>query len=259
MHQDRRFGGIARLYGPAVLDYFSRAQVVIIGVGGVGSWVVEAMARSGIGALTLIDLDHIAESNINRQIQALEPDLGKAKVQALAERVRLINPKAQVQTLEAFVEPPTIASLLATPADFYFDCIDGSRNKAALLAFLKAESRPFIALGAAGGLLDPTRIRIADLSQTVQDPLLAKTRKLLRDHFGFPAQPARRMGVPCVFSDEPKTSRADIPDTQCENLTRKTPGLNCGGFGSVVTVTASFGMVAASYGLNMLAARVTAH
>jgi tRNA A37 threonylcarbamoyladenosine dehydratase len=249
--RDRRFGGIARLYGAAALERFGRARVCVLGVGGVGSWAVEGLARSGIGNLLLIDLDHIAESNVNRQLQALEADFGKAKVQALAERIAQIDSGARVDTLETFAEADNLAQLLPDDLDFVLDCIDGYRNKAALIAHCKRHRLPLVTVGGAGGIIDPTRIRVADLSRTEQDPLLAKTRKLLRSEYAFPRNPKRRFEVPCVYSDEQRT----FPDQAGGCATGGPPGsgLNCGGYGSVVTVTATFGLTAVSRVLQKLA------
>jgi tRNA A37 threonylcarbamoyladenosine dehydratase len=251
--RDRRFGGIARLYGAAALERFGQARVCVLGVGGVGSWAVEALARSGIGKLLLIDLDHIAESNVNRQLQALEPDFGKAKVQALAERITLIDSGTRVDTLEGFAEPDNLAQLIPKDLDFVLDCIDGYRNKAALIAHCRRRKLPLVTAGGAGGILDPTRIRIADLSRTEQDPLLSKTRKLLRSDYGFPRNPKRRFEVPCVYSDEMRI----LPSRTggCSTDEAPGPGLNCGGYGSVVTVTAAFGFAAVSRVLQKLAAQ----
>ena len=251
--RERRFGGLARLYGNGALARFRRARVAVAGVGGVGSWAVEGLARSGIGQLLLIDLDHIAESNVNRQIQALEPDFGKAKVQALAERIALIDSGTRVDCLETFAEPDNLAQLIPDDLDFLLDCIDGYRNKAALIAHCRRRRIPLITVGGAGGIVDPTRIRIADLSRTEQDPLLAKTRKLLRTDFGFPRNPKRRFEVPCVFSDEARITPEQAGG--CDTGGTPGSGLNCGGYGSVVTVTATFGFAAVSRVLGKLSGK----
>lgn len=241
---ERRFGGIARVYGQAVLERFAGAQVLVAGVGGVGSWAVEALARSGIGALTLIDLDHIAESNINRQLHAIEPDLGKAKVVAMAERIAQINPACRVECRETFLEPDNIASLVPSGIDFVADCIDNFRVKAALIAHCRRYKIRIVTVGGAGGRTDPSQIRLADLSRTEQDPLLSRTRKLLRQDFNFPRNPKRRFGVSCVYSVEQQRSPA---------CAFHDSSLNCAGFGSVMTVTAAMGLFAVSLVLNRLA------
>jgi tRNA A37 threonylcarbamoyladenosine dehydratase len=199
----RRFGGIARLYGPLALDRFEHAHVAVIGIGGVGSWVAEALARSAIGRLTLIDLDNVAESNTNRQIHALDGNYGKAKVTAMAERIALIDPACRVTEIEDFIEPDNMDRLLGPGFDFVVDAIDSVRTKVALIAWCVAHGQPLITVGGAGGQLDPTRLRIDDLAQTIQDPLLSKVRAQLRKAHGFPRGPKARFKVPAVYSDEP--------------------------------------------------------
>nr|WP_240648084.1 tRNA threonylcarbamoyladenosine dehydratase [Pararobbsia silviterrae] len=194
---------MARLYGPAALDRFEHAHVAVIGIGGVGSWVAEALARSAIGRLTLIDLDNVAESNTNRQIHALDGNYGKAKVTAMAERIRLIDPACRVTEIEDFIEPDNMDRLLGGGFDFVVDAIDSVRTKVALIAWCVAHRQPLITVGGAGGQLDPTRLRIDDLAQTIQDPLLSKVRAQLRKAHGFPRGPKARFKVPAVYSDEP--------------------------------------------------------
>lgn len=250
---ERRFGGVARLYGVQALARFRTAHVCVVGIGGVGSWSVEALARSGVGALTLVDLDHVAESNLNRQIHALEATLGQAKIEAMAERVQQINPDCRLTLVDDFIEPDNLDVLLGAmpPVDYLVDAIDGVRAKTALLAWCRHHNWPVVTAGAAGGQMDPTMIRVADLSRTVQDPLLAKVRGQLRKSRGFPKDPKRKFGIEAVYSEEPLR----YPDTACTTPTGGgTAGLNCAGFGSAVTVTASFGLVAASVVLRRLAA-----
>lgn len=244
---DRRFSGIARLYGTQGLARFQAAHVGVVGVGGVGSWVAEAFARSAIGKMTLIDLDHVAESNINRQIQALSSTLGQAKVVALAERVAQINPRCEVISIEDFITPDNLPELIKAPQfDFVVDAIDSVKAKAALLAFCRAESIPIVTVGGAGGQIDPTRIEVRDLSRTEQEPLLASVRRRLRQNYGFP-RGAKKFGIDAVFSTEPLTFPT-VCDTQVDGIT----GLNCAGFGSAMVVTASFGMCAAALVLRKL-------
>ena len=253
MDYQRRFGGIARLYGQSGLERFARSHVAVIGVGGVGSWAVEALARSGIGQLTLIDLDHVAESNVNRQLPALDGEFGKAKVVVMAQRVRAINPNCRVDAVEAFIEADSLASVTDGGYSYVMDCIDNFRIKAALIAACRRQRVSLITVGGAGGQTDPTRIRLADLSRSEQDPLLSKTRKLLRREYGFPSNLKRRFEIPCVYSLEQQR----YPDAQgeaCpERPTAMEGSLNCGGFGSAMTVTASFGLVAVSHVLKQLA------
>ncbi len=241
---ERRFGGVARLYGRPALDRFLAAHVCVIGVGGVGSWAAEALARSGVGRLTLIDLDHIAESNTNRQIHALGDEYGKAKVQAMAERVLAINPACRVNAVEEFVEPDNLTELLDRGYDFVLDAIDQTRVKAALVAWCKARGVRLVTTGSAGGQTDPARIKVDDLSRTIQDPLAARVRSLLRKEYGFPKDAKKKFGVECVFSEEPlKYPAAEA----CAAGQGSAPaGLSCAGFGSSVCVTATFGLVATS-------------
>ncbi len=252
MDPDRRFGGIARLYGDDGLARLARASVCVVGVGGVGSWAVEALARSGVGGITLIDLDHVAESNINRQLHALDDTLGRAKVQVLAERIGAINPACRVEAVEEFVETDNLERLLGADHHYVIDCIDAWRTKAALIAHCRRRRIHLVTVGAAGGQVDPLRVRMADLSRTLHDPLLAKTRKALRREYGFSRNPKRRFEVPAVYSME--QSRFPAPDGGVcrERRGRVLQGLNCVGYGAVMTVTATFGLVAVSHVLERL-------
>ncbi len=252
LNNERRFGGIARLYGQQALQRFSDSHVAVIGVGGVGSWAVEALARSGIGTLTLYDLDHIAESNVNRQLHAIEGNFGKAKVAVLAERVLTINPHCQVNPVELFIDQTTFGMLLDGGFDYVIDCVDNFRVKTALIAFCRSNKIPVITVGGAGGQTDPTRIRLADLSRSEQDPLLAKCRKLLRKEYGFSSNTKRRFNIPCVFSSEQQCYPDAQGDVCLERPSDIESSLNCGGYGSVMTVTASFGLVAVSYVLRRI-------
>lgn len=241
---NRRFGGVERLYGTEALQRFRRAHVCVVGIGGVGSWAAEALARSAIGRITLIDLDHVAESNTNRQIHALGDEFGKAKVVAMAERIRAINPVCEVATIEEFVELDNLDALLGAGYDYIVDAIDQTRTKAAIIAWCKAHAVDLVTTGSAGGQLDPARIKVADLSRTIQDPLAARVRALLRKNYNFPRDLKKKFGVECVFSDEPLTY--PVGDLACDVDEGGITGLNCAGFGSSVCVTACFGMVAAS-------------
>lgn len=253
---ERRFGGIGRLYGARALARFRQAHVCVIGVGGVGSWVVEALARSAVGQLTLIDLDNVAESNINRQIQALTDTIGQAKIAALAERVARINPFCRVTQVEDFITPDNLAQMVGVEHyDYVIDAIDSARSKAALIAFCRARAIPLITIGSAGGQTDPTQIDVRDLSKTEQEPLLKKVRKMLRTEHGFPRGIKNKFNVDAVFSMEP----LKFPDSEeaCSvdgDERAGVTGLNCAGFGSSMVVTASFGMIAAAHLLRKLAA-----
>ena len=250
---DRRFGGIARLYGEAALLRFRRAHVCVVGLGGVGSWAAEALARSGAGRLTLIDLDHVAESNVNRQIHALENELGRPKVSAMADRIRSINPECGVVEIEEFVSSDNVHTLIDQDHDFVIDAVDSTRAKAALIARCAASGVPVIVVGGAGGRVDPTRIRVGDLARTEHEPLLAKVRRRLRHEYGFPRGERASFGIEAVFSDEPVRYPADRD--RCDTLGDAAPlmGLACAGYGSSVCVTAAFGLVAVARVLQRLA------
>jgi tRNA threonylcarbamoyladenosine dehydratase len=254
---ERRFGGVGRLYGAAALRYFQQAHVCVIGVGGVGSWAVEALARSAIGAITMIDLDNLAESNVNRQIHALTDTLGKAKVTALATRIAQINPFCKVTEIEDFITPDNLEQMLGTQHyDYVIDAIDNVRAKTALIAYCREKGIRLITIGSAGGQIDPTRIEVCDLCRTEQEPLLAKVRKRLRAQYGFPRGTKNKFGIDAVFSTEalrfPETAEScavDEDKMQQQGVT----GLNCAGFGSAMVVTASFGLVAVAQVLRKLA------
>jgi len=248
----RRFGGIARLYGERALERFRAAHVCVIGVGGVGSWIVEALARSAVGHLTLIDLDNVAESNINRQLQALSSTIGMPKIEALKERIAQINPSCRVTLVEDFIDPENIETMIAGKGfDYVVDAIDGVKSKAALIAYCSARKLPLIVIGGAGGQLDPTRIEVRDLARTEQEPLLKKVRKILRAQYGFAKGEKNKYHIDAVFSMEP-LRYPDAGDV-CAIDANGVTGLNCAGFGSSMVVTATFGMVAAGHLLRKLA------
>jgi tRNA A37 threonylcarbamoyladenosine dehydratase len=245
---DLRFGGIRRLYGSRAMERFRSAHVVVVGVGGVGSWTVEALARSGIGKLTLIDLDDVCVSNINRQLHALDGTVGRPKVEVLAERCRAIHPEIEIVADTAFVTPTNLAERIPEDADHLVDAIDTVVAKTALIAWCKRRKLPITVTGAAGGQTDPLQIKVTDLARTEQDPLAARTRQSLRRDYGFSRNPKRKFGVDCVYS----TEQLRYPHPNGEVCATK-PGddgsrrLDCAtGFGASVMVTASFGMVAAS-------------
>ena len=249
---ERRFGGIARLYGAPALARFRASHVCVIGVGGVGSWVAEALARSAIGHITMIDLDNVAESNVNRQIHALTDTIGQAKVTALAERIAQINPFCRVSQIEDFITPDNLDDMVGLRGyDYVIDAIDDVRAKTALIAYCRANAIPLITIGGAGGQVDPTKIEVRDLCRTEQEPLLAKVRKRLRSEHGFPRGTKNKFGIDAVFSTEPLRQ----PDSgeACDVDGQGVTGLNCAGFGSAMVVTASFGLVAAAQVLRRLA------
>lgn len=254
----RRFSGVPRIYGNNAYQRFQQAHICVIGLGGVGSWVVEGLVRSGIGTITLIDMDHVAESNINRQCQATDQTIGQAKTQALAERIASINPQCQVNCEDTFIDADNEAELLQPNGKktyhWVIDCIDSFRTKASLIAYCRRNKIKLLTIGGAGGMIDPTKIRIADLSRTLQDPLLAKTRKLLRQDYSFPTNPARRFSIPCVFSEEPLLYPDGQGGVSFSKPSGQQSGLNCaGGFGSSVCVTAPMGFFAAGFVLQKLA------
>jgi tRNA A37 threonylcarbamoyladenosine dehydratase len=252
---ERRFGGIRRLYGAQALEQFRQAHVCVLGIGGVGSWAAEALARSAIGQLTLIDMDHVAESNINRQLHALNSTLGMAKVQVMLERIGQINPECTVHAIEEFLTVENLDTLLAPGFDYIIDCIDGFRTKARLIAHCKRNKQRIITVGGAGGQTDPGRIRVVDLSRTEHDALFSKTRKLLRSDYGFTRNLKRRFDVPCVYSEEnPLFPATDGTISGAKPDHQTLGGLSCaGGLGSAMTVTASFGLFAAAHVLRKLA------
>lgn len=248
MDADRRFGGLERLYGIAGAQRIRGAHVAVIGIGGVGSWAAEALARSGVGRLTLIDLDHVAESNINRQIHALETTLGQAKVLAMRDRIAQINPDCVVQCIEEFVEPDNWPDLLPAGVDAVIDACDQVRAKTAMAAWALRSKTIFITVGAAGGKRLAHQVDIEDLSKTTHDPLLAQLRYRLRREHGA-ARDAKKIGVPCVFSRESVRQ----PDASCDVEGDGT--LNCSGYGSLVSVTATFGQCAAGWVMNEISVR----
>jgi tRNA A37 threonylcarbamoyladenosine dehydratase len=242
----RRFGGLERLYGVAGAAAIRAGHVAVVGVGGVGSWAAEALARSGVGAITLIDLDHIAESNINRQIHALGSTLGQAKVQAMRERILQINPACAVHCVEEFAEPDNWPQLLPPGVGAVIDACDQVKAKVAMAVWAMRSKTLFVSAGAAGGKRLAHKVDIDDLAHTTHDPLLAQLRYRLRKSHGAPRE-GKKIGVACVFSREAVAP----PDASCALEGDGT--LNCHGYGSVVSVTATFGQCAAGWILDRLA------
>jgi len=243
---ERRFGGLRRLHGSAAYERLRVARFAVIGIGGVGSWAAEALARSGVAALALFDLDHVAESNINRQIHALGRTLGQAKVEAMRERVADIHPGCVVQAVDEFIDEANVADLLgAQPLDGVIDACDQVRAKAAVAAWGQMHGIPVVSVGAAGGKVWPHQVEIADLADVTHDPLLASVRQRWRQRHGG----ARKgpMGLRCVFSRE---AVRPPQDAACDAQAAGDGTLNCHGYGSSVTVTATFGLVAASALIN---------
>lgn len=242
---ERRFGGLRRLHGDAAYARIRAARIAVIGLGGVGSWAAEALARSGVAALILVDLDHVAESNINRQVQALGSTLGMAKAQALRERIRDIHPGCEVAAIEEFASAENWPALLGgATVDAVIDACDQPRAKAALAAWSRASGTPLVIAGAAGGKRLPQEVRAVDLAEATHDPLLASLRQRLRKEHGAPRSGA--MGLRCIYSREAVHRPASGDDCELDG------SLNCHGYGSSVTVTATFGMVAAAEALRLL-------
>lgn len=251
---EHRFGGIARLVGAHGLQRLRAAHVCVVGIGGVGSWTVEALARSGVGALTLIDLDEVCVTNINRQLHALDGTVGRAKVDVMAERVRLINPECRVTPVAEFFTEANAARLLAPDFSFVVDAIDSVSNKCRLLALCRERKLPVVSCGAAGGRLDATGVRVADLADVTHDRLLSEVRKRLRKEHGFPPL-GKKLGVPCVFSPETPVE-PEPPACAAEGHgSEAPPRLNCEwGYGSATFVTGTFGFAAAGWVVRRLAA-----
>lgn len=262
---ERRFGGSRRLYGGAGAERLFGAHVVVVGLGGVGSWAAEALVRAGVGEITLIDLDHIGESNINRQLHARSDTLGQAKVEAMRDRALAINPGVKLHLVDDFVTPQNWAGMAApwlVPGQSrlaVLDACDAVAAKTCMAAWALQHGVLHIAVGAAGGKRLAHQVQIADLSETTHDPLLAQLRYRLRKHHGAGRQGA--MGVPCVFSREAVAPPAapevcgvgEVGPVPNEALPGTDHSLNCHGYGSSVAVTATFGLCAAGWVMEQLA------
>ena len=248
----QRFGGTQRLYGNQQTTLLSQAHFCVVGIGGVGSWVAEALARTAIGEVTLIDLDDICVTNTNRQIHALQNTVGDAKVDAMAERIKQISPDCKVNCIEDFVTPENVSEYLTAQMHYVIDATDSVNAKAAMIAHCKRNKIPVITIGGAGGQTDPTQIKVADLTKTIQDPLAAKLRSQLRRFYRFSTNPKRRFAVDCVFSTEQlRYPQKDGNVCTTKNLQDGSVKLDCNsGFGAAVTVTATFGFVAVSRAIN---------
>ena len=253
---DQRFGGIARLYGSDGLARLQAAHVAVVGIGGVGSWVAEALARSGVGELSLFDLDDVCITNTNRQVHALQGAVGRAKVEVMAERIHAINPACRVHAVADFVTRDNLAELITPQLDMVIDCIDSVAAKAALIAWCKRRKIAIVTTGGAGGQIDPTRVQVVDLNKTFNDPLAAKVRSTLRRDYGFSRTPGKHYSVPCVFSSEQlRYPKPDGTVCQAKGFVGEGVKLDCaGGFGAVMMVTASFGMAAAARTIDKLVA-----
>ncbi|MEI2417437.1 tRNA threonylcarbamoyladenosine dehydratase [Orrella sp. JC864] len=260
---ERRFGGLARLYGPGAPERLRAARIAVVGLGGVGSWTAEALARCGVGRLALIDLDHIAESNINRQVHALSATLGQAKVQAMAERIAGIHPACRVACVDDFLTPGNAAQLLDPSLDMVIDCTDQAAAKVAMILLARQRRQPLVVCGGAGGKTDALALRAGDLSESTHDALLARLRNILRKQHGYPkpaaakaGKPGRvpRMGVRVLWVEQP----AILPSVWTAGIQADDAapqGLSCAGYGSVVTVTAAMGLAAANMALRQVLAQ----
>ncbi|GHB98430.1 tRNA threonylcarbamoyladenosine dehydratase [Cerasicoccus arenae] len=247
-----RFGGIGRLYGAAGLEKLRSLHACVVGVGGVGSWSVEALARTGIGQLTLIDLDDVCLSNVNRQLPALDGEVGKLKIDVLAARTRLINPECQVNAEATFFTDSTVDRLLGQGFDVVIDAIDAVSNKCRLIAECRQRRIPIVTVGGAGGRKNPSAVKVDDLSRAIGDPLLAKVRRQLRRDFEFPRERRWKFKVPCVYSDEPVV----FPWGDGTVCATKEKGaalrLNCDqGFGTASFVTGTMGFTAAAVAVDV--------
>ena len=249
---ETRFGGIARLYGAEQANWLRQAHFCVIGIGGVGTWVAEALARSGVGSLTLVDLDDICTTNTNRQIHAMSSTVGTAKVEAMAERILAINPDCQVQQIEDFVTVDNLHDMFGDRHDSKFDvivdAIDSIQAKTALIAYCKRNKFPIVVTGGAGGQTDPSQIQFGDLAKTTHDPLLSKVRNQLRRDFNFSKNPKRKFGVDCVFSTEQlQYPQSDGTVCAIKVSAEGSMRLDCNmGFGAATMITGTFGFFAAS-------------
>jgi len=252
MNLSERFGGTQRLFGQQETQRLSECHYVVVGIGGVGSWAAEALARSAVGNITLIDLDDICISNTNRQVHALTGTVGQLKVEAMADRIRLINPYCNVTPVADFITPDNIADLISQGVDGVIDAIDSIKPKAALIAYCRRNKIKLVSTGGAGGQTDPTKIQVDDLSRTTHDPLAARTRNILRRQYRFPAAEKGKFNVDCVYS----TEQLVYPQEDGTVCASKPGGgssvrLDCAtGFGASMMVTASFGLAAAAHIIN---------
>ncbi|AYH02519.1 tRNA cyclic N6-threonylcarbamoyladenosine(37) synthase TcdA [Pectobacterium parmentieri] len=253
----QRFGGTARLYGQQALALFSQAHVCVIGIGGVGSWAAEALARTGIGAITLIDMDDVCVSNTNRQIHALRQHTGQSKTEVMAERILAINPECHVTCVDDFISAENVAELLDQNFSYVIDAIDSVRPKAALLSYCRRYKIPVVTTGGAGGQIDPTRIEVVDLAKTIQDPLAAKLRERLKHDFNVVKNSKGKLGIDCVFSSEPLVyPQPDGSVCASRSTADGAMRMDCAsGFGAATMVTATFGFVAVSHALKKMIAK----
>jgi len=254
VEEKERFGGIDRLYGAGATDIFANSHVIVAGIGGVGSWTAEALARSGIGEITLIDLDDVCVTNINRQLHALDGTVGEPKIDVMAERIYRINPECKVNLIHDFLTPKNLDDIIDTNADVMVDAIDAAMVKATLIAHCNYRKLHIITVGSAGGKSDPRLITTEDLSRTKNDPLAAKVRGTLRNRFNFSRNPASRFSVECVYSTEQiKYPNPDGSVGGKKYIQDGVTRMDCSaGFGAATMVTGTFGFIAASRALERI-------
>lgn len=259
MSSSNRFSGISRLYGINGHKALLNSHVVVVGIGGVGSWAAEALARTNVGIITLIDLDDVSETNINRQLHAMSSTIDKSKTELMKQRILDINPDCCVNEVEDFVTPDNARELIPSSADVIIDAIDAVKAKAAIIAFAKRAKIKVITTGGAGGQIDPLQITKGDLAKTIQDPLSAKVRSELRRNYGFSKNPKRRFGVECIYSTEQlRFPTADGGISQAKQQQQGSGKMDCStGFGSFVAVTSNFGMIAASRAIDFIVNKAT--
>ncbi len=250
---NNRFGGISRLYGQQGLDTIKQSHICVIGIGGVGSWTAEALARSGVGEITLIDHDDIALSNINRQIHSSDSTVGQSKVEVMAQRILQFSPDCKVNIIDDFITDTNCQKYLSMGYDYVIDAIDSIKFKCTIIYYCKRNKIPVITTGGAGGLTDPTMIQVSDLAKTWNDPLAAKVRSQLRYQYGYTKNPKRSFGVKCVYSTEQQRYPNQDGSVDYAKPGVKGVHLDCSmGFGSATQVTATFGFVAAARAIDAL-------
>ncbi|WP_353244436.1 tRNA cyclic N6-threonylcarbamoyladenosine(37) synthase TcdA [Providencia sp.] len=253
----QRFAGIGRLYGQQALHLFARSHVCVVGVGGVGVWAAEALARSGIGTITLIDMDDICVTNTNRQLHAIKSTVGFPKVEVMKARILDINPECVVNVIDDFITVENVAQYFSMGFDYVIDAIDSVRPKAALLAYCRRFKIPVVTTGGAGGQIDPTQIQVVDLAKTIQDPLAAKLRERLKSDFNVVKNGKGKLGIDCVFSTEQLVyPQSDGTVCAAKSTAEGSKRMDCAsGFGAVTMVTASFGFIAVAHALKKMMAK----
>lgn len=255
-HYQEKFSSLARVYGDEMMQLLATTHICVVGLGGVGSWAAESLVRTGVGKITLVDGDNITRSNANRQIHTLESTIGQSKVAVMQRRLLDINPECEVQAIEQYINAENLRDILERGYDCVIDAIDGYKSKTAMIYCCKRNKIPIITTGGAGGMIDPTKVQVSDLSSTWNDPLAAKVRSELRYWHGFTRNKRYTFGVPCVYSIE----QPRYPDKEGK-VTYAKPGvsglsLDCNfGYGSSVAVTATFGFTAAATALERIAAK----